>query len=448
MILAHPARGGEGAQRIRRRIVRADTPGEELHRPPMRPRGTKARSGAVQRPRLRLLFERRDVFREEYARNIANGGIFVPTNDVFEPRQLVDVEIELRFLAESVRLEGEVVARVPEGVLPQGSRAGVAVQLMTPAPELRRRLGRIAGVAPRPTFKPSQERPADTRASERRTARATARIGSGTDPGRTVDISQAGAMIAVDTPFVPVGKRVAVTLVHPVSGEELEVPGLVVRHVRGSGGAGIAVHFDPVPERQKDVARFVEQIQSAEHARRLAGVTGAIEALGLPNLLQMLSSSADSGVLIATRELEEGRVVFEGGMLMLASLGRAGGLKALSRLLAWETGSFEFHPRRDEETPTSPIAPMYGAVLEAIQQMDELGRLDLTALPPAARPRVDETQFPACIEELEKTERAVIDLARAGKSIRDILDALPEFDAAIYAALLSLLDRGLLCLED
>jgi hypothetical protein len=255
-------------------------------------------------------------------------------------------------------------------------------------------------------------------------------------------------MIAVDTPAVPIGERVQITLVHPVSGEEVEVPGLVVRYARSeTGAAGIAVRFDPPPDREQEIERFVAKLHSAEHARRLAGITGAIDAVGLPNLLQMLSSSAECGILIATRGLDEARIVFEGGMFVHASLGRASGLKALSRVLAWEEGSFEFYPRRDDDAPTSPIAPMYGAVLEAMQQLDELRRLELGSVPLTARTRVDAEALAACGEELEKTERAVIDLASAGKKVKEILDALPEFDAAIATALLALVERGLLELE-
>jgi hypothetical protein len=81
----------------------------------MAPRGATDTTGAAQRPRLRVVFEGQEVFREEYARNIANGGIFVPTRQSFEPRQLVELEVDLAFQGERFLLEGEVVAQVLDG---------------------------------------------------------------------------------------------------------------------------------------------------------------------------------------------------------------------------------------------------------------------------------------------------------------------------------------------
>jgi hypothetical protein len=45
---------------------------------------------------------------------------------------------------------------------------------------------------------------------------------------------------------------------------------------------------------------------------------------------------------------------------------------------------------------------------------------------------------------LAKTEEAVLDLAAAGFTVRRILDVIPEDDAQVSAALLALVERGVL----
>ena len=112
-------------------------------------------------------------------------------------------------------------------------------------------------------------------------------------------------------------------------------------------------------------------------------------------------------------------------------------------MLGWEEGWFEFHSnleRPDGEPPAEPI-PMYGAVMEALQQVDEVGRVDTAALPRSLRPSLgDESP-----DDLDKLESAIVEAVRVeGASVGDVLDALPDFDAAIYTALLSLVERGVL----
>ena len=71
--------------------------------------------------------------------------------------------------------------------------------------------------------------------------------------------------------------------------------------------------------------------------------------------------------------------------------------------------------------------------------MDELGQLDLSSVPPDARLGVGHEPH----EELDKLETAVLDWATLGTSVREVLDALPQFDSEIYTALLALIDRGI-----
>ena len=43
--------------------------------------------------KLTLEFPDREVFVQEYHRNLANGGTFVPTGLALEPRELIEVEL-------------------------------------------------------------------------------------------------------------------------------------------------------------------------------------------------------------------------------------------------------------------------------------------------------------------------------------------------------------------
>ena len=79
---------------------------------------------------LHIRFDAAAAFREEYARNIQKGGAFIRTTKRFELRAVVNVEIELAWCGESVRLEAEIVHATPQGTDP--AQAGVAVQFLEP----------------------------------------------------------------------------------------------------------------------------------------------------------------------------------------------------------------------------------------------------------------------------------------------------------------------------
>jgi hypothetical protein len=118
-------------------------------------------------------------------------------------------------------------------------------------------------------------------------------------------------------------------------------------------------------------------------------------------------------------------------------------LKALSRMLLWREGSFEFHAHVDALDAEDPPLPLEAALLEATRRSDEAARQKIASFEPTLRFRVDRAAL-AAAGALAKTEEAVLDLATAGFTVRRILDVIPEDDALVSAALLALVERGVL----
>lgn len=88
--------------------------------------------------------------------------------------------------------------------------------------------------------------------------------------------------------------------------------------------------------------------------------------------------------------------------------------------------------------------PIYGAVLEAVTQLDELSRIDRSLLPASARVRRDEDVDPP--DPDDKTANALLELLDGVQdqawTVGALLDACPAYDADVYRALLELLDEG------
>jgi Tfp pilus assembly protein PilZ len=397
---------------------------------------------------LRVAFATLEEFRQEFETNLARGGLFVPSEEEAELREEVMVELALEFRGSRVQLPAEVVAVVPPELAHNGGTPGVAVQLLVPAQELAARFEPILGATPPP--KPAKKKPAAAAAPERRRApRQRARVMgrlSSADASlavRTRDLSHAGVLVTIEgVAPAPVGTSVSLALVHPVTSQSLEVEGTVVRHVEDEGDVlALAVAFSTREAARPEVQRFVDDLQTASHARGLAGIRGDIAEVGLASLVQSFAAASREGTLHLSRGPEEGSIAFAGGELVGARLGAVTGMKALARMLEWSKGAFDFHAQvQDADREGEPIA-LEAALLDATRQVDERARLEPLPLRRSDRFALRREQS---TQPLEKTEQAVLDLAGAGFTLRAMLDVIPDEDHQILRAVLMLLELGLL----
>ena len=391
---------------------------------------------------LQLEFASVEEFQREHTANLVNGGVFIATEAPATLRAGVTVELTIAGETAKVRLDGEIVHIVPPEMAEAGAQPGVAVQFSCTQTALRAALGPLcqAAGAPRPEPPDSGRRKAP-----RVPAQVPIRIKAPdvSLSGHTRDISLCGVLVSVPGDSIPVGSRVYVTIDHPTNGESLGVDATVTRQVATKGGVvALAIEFDPPPERQEEVRGFIADLQSAEHSRRLGGMRGSLAEVGAQHLIEMLGQTAPSGTLTVSHENEEAVIGFEGKMLCYAQLGAISGMKALTRILGWEEGSFEFHARLEPMMSEDPPVLLDAAMLEATVPLDELKTLDLDLLPLDAKVRFQSAPAEPDRAETSKVEGAVLDLARGEFTIRRIVDMIPEPDVEILRALTLLADLG------
>lgn len=261
--------------------------------------------------------------------------------------------------------------------------------------------------------------------------------------GHTRDLSETGVLISADASELPIGKEVRLRLQSPESGEHIEVAGRVSRHVEADGTvAAVAVEFEPESGQESLLSAFVKDVRQHIAERQERGISGVIEELGMPSLVQMLGSSSPEGTLIARHGPEEGIIAFAGGRLRYARLGLLRSTKALARMVAWQEGHFDFFasvdPLDDEDEPLALDA----AILEAVRQLDEAARVDVP-LEMSTSFGVDRSAHVPDADP-SKIEEAVLDLAEAGFTLRRIVDVIPESDAEILGAVHALVDLEVL----
>jgi Tfp pilus assembly protein PilZ len=391
---------------------------------------------------LQLEFASAEEFQREHNANLINGGVFIATEQPAIVREIVSVELSLAGESAKVRLDGEIVHIIPPQMAEAGAVPGVAVQFACTQTALRAALEPLiqATGAPRPEPLDSGRRKAP-----RVPAQVPIRIKAPgiSLSGHTRDISLCGVLVSVPGDSMPVGTRVQLTINHPTNDESLGVDATVTRQIASKGGAvALAIEFDPPPEREDEVRRFITDLQSAEHSRRLGGMRGSLTEIGPQNLLQMLGKTAPSGTLTVTHDNEEAVIGFEGEMLCYARLGRVSGIKALTRVMGWDEGSFEFHARLEPMASEDPPILLDAALLQSTRDLDELRTLDLSVLPPDAKVRFQSVPVGPGGEESSKVEDAVLDLARGEFTVSRILDMIPEPDVEILRALTFLADLG------
>ncbi len=394
-----------------------------------------------------ISFDSLEEFQTEYSQNIANGGVFVPSQEPVELRDAVKVCLDLSFLGEVIEISGEVVSIVP------GAYPGVAIQFTESAAEIRSRLSHVAGIG-------SKRKEGEGEEAEDKGWRAAARhpvyvcvhlMAKGKILiGHTENLSRSGALLVLEgKKVVKVGSKMELILVQPIGGGQLVAPATVVRHVGVDGGrTGMGVTFDWSDEECQAVTHFIDAIESGECSGKRADIKGTIGNVGLATVLQMLTSCSTSGTVVIRRDDEEGHAVFDDGKFLQVHQGDATGMKALKRLCTWKSGYFSYRTQVDlisgkEDEPLS----IYGAILESMAYVDESGRSDTTSISPSSKMILSgDAEAAASIKG--RVEEALIELAQANFEVGGVLEIIPESEEVIYATLSKLIEGGVIKLED
>ncbi len=197
------------------------------------------------------------------------------------------------------------------------------------------------------------------------------------------------------------------------------------------------------------LSRIDHLCRRVEAARGLKGdareIEGGLSQLPLADLLQILAANKRTGRLVVVNGQERGEIGLSAGRPVNARESEVEGEKALFRLLSWKEGSFAFNPG-PAPTRTKIDRSMEDALLEGAHQSDERDRL-LPLLPPMSTlvslsPSAETPVAP------HPVTAAVLELLRAPRTLREVLDQVDAPDLAVLSALNALLDRIVISPQD
>jgi hypothetical protein len=263
--------------------------------------------------------------------------------------------------------------------------------------------------------------------------------------GTTANICYTGVLALIPMVSIPIGTVVRVHLANPTVELDLTVDGKIIHRRRCDGGVtahGIQLHYPA--DRIDEVMAFIEFLQSFDRARRLAIVSGEIDASGLGAVLDMFMNTAPSGTLCVSRGEDEGKIVFSENYILRCTVGMVSGMKALARLVRWAEGRFEFHNDLQLSGEPDDPQPFDAAMMVASIQADELARIGFDASATSDTFRIDPEGRKTHYESLTDLEREVFECAAEGFSVGAISDVVTAPDADIYKAFVVLLDLGVI----
>ncbi|MBI4508686.1 MAG: DUF4388 domain-containing protein [Deltaproteobacteria bacterium] len=175
-------------------------------------------------------------------------------------------------------------------------------------------------------------------------------------------------------------------------------------------------------------------------------MSGSIEEIPLPDLLQLLSTSRKSGVLtVRSNDRGIGRIYLRKGQVYYASIDDNFAIrpqKAIYRLLTWSSGTFDLEPP-DERQVIEEISESTEALLiEGMRLLDEVKRIE-PDLPPHGSRLAIPTPLAGRLRDLSPDELDIFQLVLDHGTLQGVLDHYAGTDLQAYTLLAGLLNREL-----
>jgi hypothetical protein len=189
-------------------------------------------------------------------------------------------------------------------------------------------------------------------------------------------------------------------------------------------------------------AKKIQQVAEARRTNQVRSMSGAIDEVPLPDLLQLFGSSRKTGALVVKTDTDLGKVYLEKGVIVHATINDAEQLapeKCVYRIITWRHGTFYMEPAEDGTLPTRVELSTEAALMEGLRIFDEVHRVDLPPMPSRvalARP------LTAKLRDLTPEQLDVLQVALEQTRLEAIFNNCPLDDIQIASALSVLIENG------
>jgi pSer/pThr/pTyr-binding forkhead associated (FHA) protein len=134
----------------------------------------------------------------------------------------------------------------------------------------------------------------------------------------------------------------------------------------------------PAARDEAQVKQNLENVAAARRTSQARTMSGSIEEVPLPDLLQLFGTSKKSGVLVVRTEDDVGKIFMRKGLIyfvLINDLDDVPPLKSMYRLLSWQKGLFDLDPPDEREFPNEISVSVQEVLMEGLRQMDEFNNM-------------------------------------------------------------------------
>src|SRR5580700_7702008 len=167
------------------------------------------------------------------------------------------------------------------------------------------------------------------------------------------------------------------------------------------------------PRDGMDAKRELENVAQARRTSQQRTMSGSIDEVPLPDLLQLFGTSKKSGVLVIRTEDDVGRIYLKKGQIAFAiinDLDDVQPLKSLYRMLTWEKGLFDLDPPDERALEVEMDVSVQEILIEGMRQLDEFNRIRSELPDLGSRVMINAPLIPP-LRDLKPEELDVLQLA-------------------------------------
>ncbi len=219
-------------------------------------------------------------------------------------------------------------------------------------------------------------------------------------------------------------------------GDRILIGTSILKLIQQGVGAG-EVDAAVARQRLEEVA-----VQAARTSTKASSMTGKIEEIPLPDLLQLFHTSKKNGVLVVGNE-HEGKIYLRQGRVYYAVIDdnhKLGPQKSFNRIITWEQGDFELRPADSQEFMVELDSSTEALLMDALRQLDEYKRIQ-KELPPMGTRLALATPMTAPLRELTPELLDVLQAVHNHGSLGGVLDHSEHDDVVAAEAVLQLIKR-------
>ncbi|MFA6032644.1 MAG: FHA domain-containing protein [Myxococcota bacterium] len=194
---------------------------------------------------------------------------------------------------------------------------------------------------------------------------------------------------------------------------------------------------------EQDAKAKLQEIGARKGAGAAEKSSWRVDEVPIPDLLQLISTSKKTGVLVIRAD-EEGKIFFRNGHAYYACINEnhsVGPLKSIYRIITWTRGTCELAAPDTRKFMNEITDDLELILMEALRVRDELRRL-MPKLPSLARTVALTVPLTAPLRDLNPEQLDVLQLVYNYGQMRQVLDRSPLSDIDTLKAIGYLLTKG------